>query len=604
MAIFVQDNFNRTAGALIGTTPSGAGSNWTTSATFPSSNLQITAAGNIRATSAYNNVAYSSSPAGTDYYAAADFVFSGGTSAYVCLCVGITTNNFYYIGVNASSTLGVYAFDNGNVSSAISSTVTMSAGETYRCTLSRLAGAGNVRLVAICVRQSDGFYLNSSGTFQSSATNWLDTTDTRLLTTGVPGIQIYGSQASTGEVYIDNFEAGDGQYGTSSPATGYSLTGPSTCTVGTASSNFTVTLTPSGGTNSGVTITLSDSSGGGSFTPSTVSLSTGTPSATFTYTAGSSGTKTISTTNSGSLTNPTSLSVTASAASLTMGALSVSARTTSSITVSWSAATGGTGTKTYVLYRHTSAPFTPPGTGTSVGSTTSTSLTDSSPGTGNVFYRVVVTDGASSTSTSVQSASQGALLTRVVLAPIVVGLIGDSITNFMGTASAFISLLQAQEPTRTVSLGSNQGVSGTTSTDWLPGGSYLPGALSAFATAGVTHVSIMLGTNDSKPSVATSTGTYSSNIASIAAACVTAGYKVCLNAPLYLTPGGSWDEASNTKIIAYRDSLAALTNGTTIFMGDTQLFDAVAASPATYLSDGVHPNGTGNTLIWNRWAAN
>jgi lysophospholipase L1-like esterase len=219
---------------------------------------------------------------------------------------------------------------------------------------------------------------------------------------------------------------------------------------------------------------------------------------------------------------------------------------------------------------------------------------------------VIVTDGASTTSTSVQTADQTALLTRVVLAPIVVGFIGDSITANMGSAGSFISLLAAQEPTRSVSYGSNQGVAGTTSTDWLPGGSYLPGALSAFATAGVTHVTIMLGTNDAKTATATSSSTYASNIASIAAACVSAGYKVVLNGPLAIVPGsyGQWDEAANVRLASYRDSLAALTNGTTIYLGDTQLFDAISAAPGTYLSDGIHPNGTGNTLIWNRWAAN
>jgi hypothetical protein len=78
--------------------------------------------------------------------------------------------------------------------------------------------------------------------------------------------------------------------------------------------------------------------------------------------------------------------VTASAPPLVMGALTVSSRTTTSITVGWSAATGGTGSKSYALYRYTSAPFTPPGTGTLVGTTSSTSLTDSSPGTSNIYY--------------------------------------------------------------------------------------------------------------------------------------------------------------------------------------------------------------------------
>lgn len=98
-------------------------------------------------------------------------------------------------------------------------------------------------------------------------------------------------------------------------ATTYTLTGPSTATVGSASSNFTV---QSNGTlSSAVTVTPSDGGGGGSFSPATVTLAanaSGTSSATFTYTPASAGTKTISTTNNGGLTNPASISLTASAA--------------------------------------------------------------------------------------------------------------------------------------------------------------------------------------------------------------------------------------------------------------------------------------------------
>lgn len=96
-----------------------------------------------------------------------------------------------------------------------------------------------------------------------------------------------------------------------SAATTYTLTGPSSGTVGAASATFTVQST--GTLASSVTVTPSDSSSGGSFTPSSVSLAAGaSTSTTFTYTPSSAGAKTISTTNSGSLTNPASLSYTAS----------------------------------------------------------------------------------------------------------------------------------------------------------------------------------------------------------------------------------------------------------------------------------------------------
>jgi hypothetical protein len=98
-------------------------------------------------------------------------------------------------------------------------------------------------------------------------------------------------------------------------ATGYSLAGPSPAsgTVGVASGNFTVALTPTGGTSAAVTVTPTDGTGGGTFTPSTVTLSTATPTATFKYTPATAGTATITTTNSGTLTNPAGIAYSAAA---------------------------------------------------------------------------------------------------------------------------------------------------------------------------------------------------------------------------------------------------------------------------------------------------
>lgn len=96
-------------------------------------------------------------------------------------------------------------------------------------------------------------------------------------------------------------------------ATGVTATGPTSGTVGVASSNFDIGVTPPGGAITGtVVVTPSDGGGGGTFTPTTVSLSSGSPTATLTYTAASAGVKTISFTNNGGLTNPSNISFTAS----------------------------------------------------------------------------------------------------------------------------------------------------------------------------------------------------------------------------------------------------------------------------------------------------
>lgn len=95
------------------------------------------------------------------------------------------------------------------------------------------------------------------------------------------------------------------------PATTYTLSGPSDCSIGAASTPFTVQL-GNGALSGTAVITPSDNNGGGTFAPTSVSLTNTTRSATFTYTAASAGVKTISTTNNASLTNPASLSVAAS----------------------------------------------------------------------------------------------------------------------------------------------------------------------------------------------------------------------------------------------------------------------------------------------------
>lgn len=101
------------------------------------------------------------------------------------------------------------------------------------------------------------------------------------------------------------------------PATTYTLSGPSSGAISTASSNFTVALI-GGGVASPVTVTPSSGGGGGTFTPVSVTLTTASPSATFTYTPASYGAKTISVTNSGSLIDPANLTFTSLASTYTL----------------------------------------------------------------------------------------------------------------------------------------------------------------------------------------------------------------------------------------------------------------------------------------------
>lgn len=109
----------------------------------------------------------------------------------------------------------------------------------------------------------------------------------------------------------------------SSAATAVVLSGPTSGTTGSASSNFTVAAN---GTLSGtVTVTPSDGGDGGTFAPTTITLNPSTASGTFAYTAATDGSHSVSVTNNGGLTNSgTPISYTSNAAAEVAIAVSVS----------------------------------------------------------------------------------------------------------------------------------------------------------------------------------------------------------------------------------------------------------------------------------------
>lgn len=217
---------------------------------------------------------------------------------------------------------------------------TWSSGGTDRDILSSVViNDGAWHHLALCVNTTTGSTLWVDGVLAGS------NAATGAMTAGVFGVRRFGTNTSydwPGEVdeiavssvvkytttftpaAISNAQAnliavwhldGDGVNNagvTVGAATAVTMTGPTSGLNGVASTNFSVGVTPVGGTITGtVTITPNDASNGGTFAPTSLGLTTATPTGTFTYTPASTGAKTISVTNSGTLSSPSSITYTA-----------------------------------------------------------------------------------------------------------------------------------------------------------------------------------------------------------------------------------------------------------------------------------------------------
>jgi hypothetical protein len=285
------------------------------------------------------------------------------------------------------------------------------------------AGADGVITGTITVTPSDG---GGSGTFTPTSVNISSGTPTATFTytpstSGAKSITVTNNGSLTNPSAL-----------TYTPtATAVTLSGPSTCTVGSPSTPFTVGANAA--LTSSVTVTPSDSGGGGTFSPTSVVISSGTPTATFTYTAGSIGIKSISVTNSGGLTNPSALSVTASILPATAVTLSgPSSGLVGSASTNFTAGANGTITGTVVVTPNDSSgggTFSPTTVSISSGSPTGTFTY--TPGSGGAKSIGVTNDG-SLTNPSAITYTASAATTYTVTGPSGGG-VGVASTNFTVT---------------------------------------------------------------------------------------------------------------------------------------------------------------------------
>jgi lysophospholipase L1-like esterase len=198
-----------------------------------------------------------------------------------------------------------------------------------------------------------------------------------------------------------------------------------------------------------------------------------------------------------------------------------------------------------------------------------------------------------------------------------VGCIGDSISNGyksnpgLNVCSALATSLSSVSGK---TWGYNQqAANGTTTAGWVSGGALLNQALFYFGRSpAVTHVVIMLGTNDAKTTVATTQADYQSNLQGTINAIKAAGInKIMLSYSPYIdytvNAGNGWDSTSDPRLLQYQTAIKNLVaaDPTHVFLGDTQAYSWFQANP-TQLADGVHPTGApsnvGYTKLLSLWS--
>lgn len=286
MANFVFDSFTGNTLNDVTTHTGEAGATWTRHATYPSGASSLE--NNELQGATFNDSIYYASgmPATAEYDVTAPlhYITSGTEPAGGVVGRVDTASGTMYGAEHYDGAWYLFKLVAGTRTTLGSYTQAMTVGSTYVMKLEIRDGAKKLFI--------DGVERISSA-------------DNSITAAGKAGIKLYKGTAITA---LSDFTATDVVVA----ATATTLSGPSSGTVGVASTNFTAGA--DGAITGTVIVTPSDGGGGGTFTPTTVSISAGTPTGTFTYTPASTGAKTISTTNNGGLSNPTSLTYTSNAA--------------------------------------------------------------------------------------------------------------------------------------------------------------------------------------------------------------------------------------------------------------------------------------------------
>jgi lysophospholipase L1-like esterase len=294
------------------------------------------------------------------------------------------------------------------------------------------------------------------------------------------------------------------------------------------------------------------------------------------------------------------------APAVSAGTASYSSATASAITVTHSAASGGTAPIT-VQWQRSASPTS--GFANLSGATTDT-WTDTTPTAGvTYFYRVIATDAAAQTATSNYAVGR----TTVTPTPFIsastvrMGFVGTSITAGFNNTTSPPSLLKAslEADGRSVTI-SNQGQAGSQTSDWQSGGTYANNALVAFGSvlqAG-DYVHVELGTNDGANRV--TAATFQTRLTNVIGWITGAGYKTILSYSLWMKTGltANYDDTADDLLIQYQAVIDGLVNGTTVRQGDRAAFVYFAQHPSELsATDGVHTTDTGAASLAAMWKA-
>lgn len=312
MSTYVQDSFTAADGTALNARSPDIGGTWTRHPGAASSTPPEIQGGKLVATTnnTYQNWFVDNAPSTPDYWVEFDWIYNGATDIIVGpMARAHPALNTTYAMVYRKSVGGMQMRAPGGAIGTDVAFTPATGGSGYmlrtKCTGTSIQG--------FVKRYSDNQWLTSAGTWSATEQACITVTDTNITVARHGGIWL--AETTGTRSTIDNFKVLDAL---TPPATGTTLSGPSSGVVGVASTNFTVGVSPGGGEITGtLTVTPNDGGAGGTFTPTTVALTTASPTATFTYTPSTTGAKTIGITDNGGLTDASSLTYTVNAAPAT-----------------------------------------------------------------------------------------------------------------------------------------------------------------------------------------------------------------------------------------------------------------------------------------------